>query len=81
VEIPFQQLAPDTLRRLVEEFVTRDGTDNGDLVHSLEDRVRSVLRQLERGEAAIDFDPATESCTVLPAAQATGAPRAPAAAR
>jgi uncharacterized protein YheU (UPF0270 family) len=67
VEVPFQQLAPATLRRLVEEFVTRDGTDNGDLAHSLDDRVRAVLRQLERGEAAIDFDPATESCTVLPA--------------
>jgi uncharacterized protein YheU (UPF0270 family) len=68
VEIPFRRLAPDTLRRLIEEFVTRDGTDHGDLDHSLEDRVQAVQRQLERSEALIDFDPDTETCTVLPVA-------------
>jgi uncharacterized protein YheU (UPF0270 family) len=67
VELPFALLAPETLQRLLEEFVTRDGTDNGDLSHSLADRVRDVQRQLERGEAAIDFDPETESCTVVKA--------------
>jgi len=67
VEIPFEMLQADTLRRLVEEFVTRDGTDNGDLDHSLDDRVEAVMRQLRRGEAAIDFDPTTESCNIVPA--------------
>jgi hypothetical protein len=66
MELPFTLLAPDTLQRLLEEFVTREGTDNGDLSHSLADRVRAVQRQLERGEAAIDFDPESESCTVQP---------------
>ena len=28
--IPHDQLEPDTLTRLIEDFVTRDGTDNGD---------------------------------------------------
>lgn len=67
MEIPFEMLQADTLRRLVEEFVTRDGTDNGDLDHSLDDRVEAVMRQLRRGEAAIDFDPTTESCNIVPA--------------
>ena len=65
MEIPYAALAPDTLRRLIEEFVTREGTDNGDLDHSLEDRVRAVHRQLERAEAVIGFDPETESCSVM----------------
>ena len=65
MELPFTLLAPETLQRLLEEFVTREGTDNGDLDHSLADRVRAVQRQLERGEAHIDFDPESESCTVL----------------
>lgn len=65
MDLPFTLLAPETLQRLLEEFVTRDGTDNGDLDHSLADRVRAVQRQLERGLAAIDFDPDTESCTVV----------------
>lgn len=28
--IPYEQLEPDTLTRLIEDFVSRDGTDNGD---------------------------------------------------
>ncbi len=28
--IPHDQLQVDTLTRLIEDFVTRDGTDNGD---------------------------------------------------
>ena len=65
MEIPFAALAPDTLRRLIEEFVTRDGTDNGDLDHSLEERVLAVRRQLEKAEAVIGFDPETESCSIV----------------
>ena len=30
IEVPFSDLAPETLRNLAEEFVTRDGTDYGD---------------------------------------------------
>lgn len=67
IDVPFQRLAPETLTRLIEEFVTRDGTDNGDLEHSLADRVRRVRQQLERGEAVISFDPDAETCTVSPA--------------
>ena len=29
--IPYDQLEPDTLTRLIEDFVTREGTDNGQL--------------------------------------------------
>ena len=65
MELPFTLLAPETLRRLLEEFVTREGTDNGDLDHSLADRVRAVHLQLEQGLAAIDFDAESESCTVI----------------
>jgi uncharacterized protein len=71
VEIPFELLAPETLRRLIEEFVTRDGTDNGDLRHSLEERVQAVQRQLASGEAGIGFDPETESCSVRQVAKAS----------
>jgi hypothetical protein len=44
------------LRRLIEEFVTRDGTDYGAIERTLEQKVAAVVRQLEIGEAAIVVD-------------------------
>lgn len=56
--IPYQLLEPDTLDALLEDFVTRDGTDNGD-DSSLSQRVAQVRRLLERGEIVIVFHPDT----------------------
>ena len=57
VEVPWRSLSADALRGLLEEFVTRDGTDYGVRERTLEERVRDVLRQVERGEVVILFDP------------------------
>lgn len=53
---------PATLRAVVEEFVTRDGTDHS----SIEDRVDEVLCQLETGSVQLYFDEDTNSCNILP---------------
>lgn len=63
--IPHQQLSPETLQSLVEEFVTRSGTDYGATEVPLQDKVRQVRRQLARGDVVIVFDLATESVTLL----------------
>ena len=70
MKIPHQQLSPNTLQSLVEEFITRNGTDYGEHEFSLDDKVQQVMRQLEREDAVIVFDPATETCTILSAADA-----------
>ncbi|GIZ11266.1 YheU family protein [Pseudomonas sp. NCCP-436] len=59
--IPAHLLQADTLTALIEDFVTRDGTDNGDET-PLETRVLRVRRALERGEAVIVFDPESQQC-------------------
>ena len=46
--IPATLLEADTLTRLIEDFVTRDGTDNGDET-PLETRVTRVRRALDKG--------------------------------
>ncbi|MBA6418909.1 YheU family protein [Pseudomonas neustonica] len=56
--IPYQMLETETLQRLLEDFVTRDGTDNG-FEDSLEQRVAQVRKQLERKELLIVFHPDT----------------------
>ena len=62
--IPQHLLEADTLTRLIEDFVTRDGTDNGDET-PLATRVLRVRRALDKGEAVIAFDPESEQCLLL----------------
>ena len=59
--IPAELLQADTLTALIEDFVTRDGTDNGDET-PLETRVQRVRRALDKGEAVIIFDPDSQQC-------------------
>ncbi|SDZ75717.1 YheU family protein [Microbulbifer marinus] len=63
--IPFQQLDPDTLQNLLEEYATRDGTDYGEREVSLVDKVASLRRQLQSGEVVIWFEPGEESVNLV----------------
>ena len=67
VELDPDQLSPGALRGLVEEYVTREGTDYGHGDWSLEDKVAQVFQQLERGEARIVFDLEQESASIVTA--------------
>lgn len=56
LQIPFEQLSADALQGLVEEFVTRDGTDYGAEETALEKKISQVRQQLQRGEVLIVYD-------------------------
>jgi uncharacterized protein len=64
VEVPLGELSADLLHAVVESFVLREGTDYGEREFSLEDKVAAVIKQLEKGEAKVVFDPETESVTI-----------------
>lgn len=66
MRVPHTQLPPDVLQRVLEDFVTRGGTDDGQIDTTLEQRVAQVLAQLVRGEAALDWDADTESVNIIP---------------
>ena len=51
IRTPFEQLPPATLAAVVEEFVTRDGTEMTEL--------------LRRGEVEVWFDQVTKTCNIL----------------
>ena len=70
--IPHEQLSEAALTGLIEEFVTREGTDYGERDTALGEKVRQVLAQLDRGEARIVFDPGSGSVDIVPAADAAG---------
>jgi uncharacterized protein YheU (UPF0270 family) len=63
--IPYRELTPAALRGVVEAFVLREGTDYGSHEFTLEEKVNHVMAQLERSEAAIVFDPETESVDIV----------------
>ena len=65
VTVEADQLSPGALRGLVEEYVTREGTDYGHAEWTLEEKVAAVYRQLECGEARIVFDVEQESASIV----------------
>jgi uncharacterized protein YheU (UPF0270 family) len=65
VELPPDALSPEALRDLVEEFVTRDGTDYGAVERGVEEKVAQVTAQIRSGEARLVFDPETETANIV----------------
>jgi uncharacterized protein YheU (UPF0270 family) len=63
--IPHKSLQAETLRNVIEEFVLREGTDYGNAVYSLDQKVEQVYKQLERGDVVVVFDPETETCDIV----------------
>lgn len=66
LEIPWEKLSADALQGMLEELVTRDGTDYGESELSQEQKITQLRRALQQGRALIAFDPGSESWAVLP---------------
>lgn len=65
LKIPYDQLSTEALQGVIEEFVTREGTDYGEIEVSLETKTSQVLSQLKSGKAVIVFDQESETCNIL----------------
>ncbi|MDD2310235.1 MAG: YheU family protein [Desulfuromonadaceae bacterium] len=65
IEIPFDQINPDTLQNMIREFVTREWADLGDSDCTLQDKVTQVLRQLETHGAKVVYDVTTETWNIV----------------
>lgn len=65
VEVPWQQIETTTLKRMLEEFISREGTDYGQTEYSLEDKIARLMKQLEKGKAAIVFESESETFTLI----------------
>ncbi|MDC9720721.1 MAG: YheU family protein [Gammaproteobacteria bacterium] len=64
--IPWQDINPDTLNRLLEEFASRDGTDYGAYETSLEDKVAQLKLQLEQKRILVVYSELHESVNIVP---------------
>lgn len=65
--VPWQDIPAESLQNLIEEFVSRDGTDYGEHEIPLSSRVEQVRQLLRRGKVVIWFDEATETISVFEA--------------
>lgn len=60
--IPYDSLDPETLENVLNDIVSRDGTDYGDYELSTEQKRDQALRALRSRQAVLVFD--TESETI-----------------
>jgi hypothetical protein len=65
VEVPYERLDPETLRNMIQEFVTRDGADWGEVGGALEDKVAQVMRQLRSRQVKVVFELKSQSVNIV----------------
>ena len=63
--IPVNRLSLKALRGVIEEFISREGTDYGEMEISPETKFRQVRQRLERGLAVLIFDDETETTNIF----------------
>ena len=64
--LPHDRLSQTTLQGLIEEFVTRDGTDTGYTDGSMVENIEMIIRQLKRGDVFIVYDETTQTANIVP---------------
>jgi uncharacterized protein len=64
-KIPVNKLSPEALRGVIEEFISRDGTDYGEIEVSMETKFRQVKYKLESGLAILIFDDEAETTNIF----------------
>lgn len=64
MNIPWEQLQPETLQAVIEEFVSRDGTDYGQTEARFSTKVEQVLHLLKTKKAGIVFDLESGTCDI-----------------
>jgi len=64
-KIPVNQLSPEALQGVINEFISRNGTDYGEREISPETNFRQVKNKLETGLAVLIFDDEAETANIF----------------
>ena len=65
IAVPFEEISEPALRGMIEEWVSRDGTDYGSQETELLHKVAEVRAHLESGEILIAYDEETSVVSLL----------------
>lgn len=63
--IPYNELSEEALQALIEDFVTRDGTDYGQEEMCMQDKAANLLARLEKGDLMITYNEEAGSCGLV----------------
>ncbi len=63
--IPVNKLSSEAFQGVIEEYISRDGTDNGDIEVSAATKFRQVKHKLENGSAVLVFDDESETTNIF----------------
>ena len=66
IDIPMARINPDTLRNMIEEFVTREWSELVDSEYTLDEKVAQVMQQLKDDRARIVYDSMSETWNIIP---------------
>ncbi len=65
IAIPWDSLEADVLDKLLEEIVTREGTDYGAVEKTTDQKCLRARHQLEAGSAVLVWDAHTQSASLV----------------
>jgi len=60
-----EQLSAELLQAVMEDYITREGTDYGHREYTLAQKVAQLQGQLQQGHIVIAYDPVSESCSLI----------------
>jgi uncharacterized protein len=66
VFVPHDRISPDTLLKMVAEFVTREWSEMAETGFTLDEKIEQVIQQLKNDKAKVVFDLTTETCNIVP---------------
>ena len=64
-KIPVNKLSLEALQGVIEEFISRNGTDYGEVEASADTKFRQVKQKLETGSAVLIFDDENETTNIF----------------
>lgn len=65
IDVPYEQLDPQTLRRMIEEFITAEWSDFGAEHSELEGKIDQVLKQLKKKRAKVVFNLESKAANIV----------------
>jgi len=63
--IPVNKLSNEALQGVIEEYISRNGTDYGEIDSSTETNFRQVKSKLQKGLAILVFDDEAETTNIF----------------